>query len=50
MKKTDKTLEDTIKFVQKGFTKGLWKHRRPDIDHIFKGFEQLKKRNYEKNN
>jgi|MDSZ01.3.fsa_nt_gb hypothetical protein len=49
-KKIDKTLIDTITYVEQGFIKGLWRHRRADIDHIFKGFEELKQRNNEKNN
>ena len=37
-----KYLYQTINFVKKGFTKGLWSNRRADIDHIFKGFSELK--------
>jgi len=40
-KTTDSTLIDTKEFVVKGFTKGLWRHRRADIDHILKGFDNL---------
>jgi hypothetical protein len=40
-KTTDINLIESKKFVQLGFTKGLWKHRRSDIDHIMKGFDNL---------
>jgi len=40
-KTTDLTLIDTKNFVVKGFTKGLWRHRRADIEHILKGFDTL---------
>jgi hypothetical protein len=37
-----KHLDQTIDFVKKGFIKGLWANRKADIDHIFKGFSELK--------
>ena len=41
-------LDDTIEFVKKGFSKGLWKHRRADAEHIINKLYEFKKE--EKNN
>ena len=41
----DKTLDDTIEFVKKGFIKGLWKHRRSDAEHIINKLYGFKKEN-----
>ncbi len=41
-------LNDTIEFVKKGFSKGLWKDRRQDAEHIINKLYGFKKE--EKNN
>ncbi len=45
----DIVLYETINYVKKGFTRGLWRNRRQDAEHIINNLYKFSKKNYDKN-